>query len=370
MCRSRAGPGSRSTAARAAASAPCRSRSTESGVGHGCRLRRRRLGVLPHAHRRDRTDRPGHRPPGDRGEHPPHPGDLAGGAADAPGVRLRDPRLRLRARRRGHGRPDRLRGPRVARPVGAPGGGHRRPGGLLHGRPGGAAHRDRLPHPGDERSAEPGLPLLRDPLPRGDPRVPGHHRAGRCAVTLPAPNLDDRRFQDLVDDAKRYVQTHCPQWTDHNVSDPGVTLIETFAMVTDQLFYRLNRVPDRLYVRFLELLGLTFVRPAPATTEVTFWLSAPQQEVVRVPAGSEVATRRTSVDEAIHFETTEDLPIVPCAMAALAVRTEDAGGVADRTDDWRVGTAVPAFSAVPVADDALLVGLSDAVPRCAVTLRL
>jgi predicted phage baseplate assembly protein len=189
-------------------------------------------------------------------------------------------------------------------------------------------------------------------------------------VTLPAPNLDDRRFQDLVDDAKRYVQIHCPQWTDHNVSDPGVTLIETFAMVTDQLFYRLNRVPDRLYVRFLELLGLTFVRPTPARTEVTFWLSAPQEEVIRVPGGTEVATRRTSADEAIRFETAEALPIVPCALAAVAVNTEDAGGVADRTDDWRVGTAIPAFSAVPVPDDALLVGLSDAVPRCAVTLRL
>jgi hypothetical protein len=25
-------------------------------------------------------------------------------------------------------------------------------------------------------------------------------------MPLPAPNLDDRRFQDLVDDAKRFVQ--------------------------------------------------------------------------------------------------------------------------------------------------------------------
>ena len=189
-------------------------------------------------------------------------------------------------------------------------------------------------------------------------------------MTLPAPNLDDRRFQDLVDDAKRYVQTHCPQWSDHNVSDPGVTLVETFAMMTDQLFYRLNRVPDRLYLRFLELLGLRFVRPTAAATEVTFWLSAPQEETVLVPAGTEVATRRTAAEEAIRFETTEALDIVPCAMAALAVQTTDAGGVADRTDDWRVGTGVAAFSAVPVQEDALLVGLSDAVPRCAVTLRL
>src|SRR5204863_530627 len=43
-------------------------------------------------------------------------------------------------------------------------------------------------------------------------------------MALPVPNLDDRRFQDLVDDAKRLVQQRCPEWTDHNVSDPGVTL--------------------------------------------------------------------------------------------------------------------------------------------------
>ena len=54
-------------------------------------------------------------------------------------------------------------------------------------------------------------------------------------MALPVPNLDDRRFQDLVDDAKRLVQQRCPEWTDHNVSDPGVTLIELFAWMTDQL---------------------------------------------------------------------------------------------------------------------------------------
>jgi predicted phage baseplate assembly protein len=189
-------------------------------------------------------------------------------------------------------------------------------------------------------------------------------------MTLPAPNLDDRTFQDLVDDAKRYVQTRCPQWSDHNVSDPGVTLIETFAMVTDQLLYRLNQVPDRLYLRFLELLGLTFVRPTSATTEVTFWLSAPQPDVVPVPAGSEVSTRRTATDEAIRFETTEDLAIVPCSLVALQSQAADAREPEDHTGDWRSERAVRAFSASPVPGDAVLFGLSNAVPRCAVDLRM
>src|SRR5262245_6615581 len=110
---------------------------------------------------------------------------------------------------------------------------------------------------------------------------------------LPAPNLDDRRFQDLVDDAKRLVQQRCPEWTDHNVSDPGVTLIETFAYMVDQLLYRLNRVPDRNHIAFLELLDLRLHPPTAAKVPVTFWLSAPQDVPVTVPTGTEVATLRT-----------------------------------------------------------------------------
>ena len=133
-------------------------------------------------------------------------------------------------------------------------------------------------------------------------------------MALPVPNLDDRRFQDLVDDAKRLVAQKCPEWTDHNVSDPGVTLIELFAWMTDQLLYRLNRVPDRLYVKFLELIGVHLFPATAARGEVTFWLSAPQPDVVRIAAGTQVATIRTESDEAIVFTSLDDLPVVPCAI--------------------------------------------------------
>jgi predicted phage baseplate assembly protein len=114
---------------------------------------------------------------------------------------------------------------------------------------------------------------------------------------LPAPNLDDRTFQDLVDDAKRLVQQRCPEWTDHNVSDPGVTLIEAVAQMVDQLIYRLNRVPDLNYIRFLELIGVELRPPAAARGQATFWLSAPQPQTVRVRAESQVATPRTDISD-------------------------------------------------------------------------
>src|ERR1044072_5534852 len=116
-------------------------------------------------------------------------------------------------------------------------------------------------------------------------------------MVLPAPNLDDRRFQDLVDDAKRLVQQRCPTWTDHNVSDPGVTLIEAFAQMVDQLIFRLNRVPDLHYIKFLELIGVERRPPAAAQGSVTFWLSAPQPQSVTVRAESLAATPRTDVSD-------------------------------------------------------------------------
>ena len=138
---------------------------------------------------------------------------------------------------------------------------------------------------------------------------------------LPAPNLDDRTFQSLVDDARRLVHRRCPEWSDHNISDPGITLIETFAMMVDQLIYRLNRVPDRNYIKFLELLGLELRPTGAAQGEVTFWLSAPQPQTITVRAETEVSTDRTDVEDPIIFSTTEKLDIIPCSLESGRVAT-------------------------------------------------
>jgi predicted phage baseplate assembly protein len=186
---------------------------------------------------------------------------------------------------------------------------------------------------------------------------------------LTAPNLDDRRFQDLVDDAKRLVQQRCPEWTDHNVHDPGVTLIEAFAQMVDQLIYRLNRVPDRNYVKFLELIGVELRPPAAARSGVTFWLSAPQPQPVVVRAETEVATPRTDIHDPVVFMTTRELQIVPCSFSHSAMHAVGADPV-ETTGLLGGGPGFDGFASTPQPGDALLVGLSNAVPSCAVLLRL
>src|SRR5512134_1364148 len=126
-------------------------------------------------------------------------------------------------------------------------------------------------------------------------------------MPLPHPMLDDRRFQDLVDEAKRMIPRYCPEWTDHNVSDPGVTLIELFAWMTDLLLYRVNQVPEKVYLHFLEMIGVRLEQPRAARAPITFYLSAAQPVEVLIPRETEVATVRTETSPAIIFTTEQDL---------------------------------------------------------------
>jgi hypothetical protein len=73
-------------------------------------------------------------------------------------------------------------------------------------------------------------------------------------MPLPLPNLDDRTYNDLLEEARALIPSLYPAWTDHNPTDPGIILIELFAWLTEMIIYHLNRVPDASYIAFLRLL--------------------------------------------------------------------------------------------------------------------
>lgn len=136
-------------------------------------------------------------------------------------------------------------------------------------------------------------------------------------MALPEPVLDDLRFQVLVDEARRRIIRYCPEWTEYNLSDPGITLIELFAFMTEALGYRLNQVPDKNYLRFLDMLGMRLQPASSARVELTFRLSVPfpinpgDETIATVPQGIEVATRSAMEGEdEVIFTTDSRLDIV------------------------------------------------------------
>jgi predicted phage baseplate assembly protein len=126
---------------------------------------------------------------------------------------------------------------------------------------------------------------------------------------LPKPNLDDRTFKDLVDECILRIPRYCPEWTNFNPGDPGITMVELFAWLTDQMLVRFNQVPQRNYIVFLEMLGIRLQPPAPAQTELTFYLTSALSHSYEIPAGTEVATIRTETEEAVVFSTDATLTI-------------------------------------------------------------
>jgi predicted phage baseplate assembly protein len=189
-------------------------------------------------------------------------------------------------------------------------------------------------------------------------------------MALPAPNLDDRRFQDLVDDAKRFVQQRCPEWSDHNVSDPGVTLIELFAQMVDQVVYRLNRVPDRNYVHFLDLIGLRRHPPVAATVPVTFWLASIPNERKELPEGIVVSTRRTEVEDAVELTTAAPAVVYPVVLQSVRTGASDDDRTRSVDDELQREGGFPCFAAPPVPGNSLYIGLTDAAPANAVIITM
>jgi len=145
-------------------------------------------------------------------------------------------------------------------------------------------------------------------------------------MALPMRSLDDRSFQEIVDEAKKKIPLYCPEWTDHNVSDPGVTLIELFAWMIDVLLFRLNQIPHKHHVRLLELLGIDLEPPRAARAPLTFYLSAPQPHNVVVPRGMAVTTSRADGGEVIFFSTGKELTIRPATLNHVIVRRRMADG--------------------------------------------
>ena len=116
------------------------------------------------------------------------------------------------------------------------------------------------------------------------------------------PNLDDRTWADLVAEMRALIPHYAPAWTDQNPSDLGITLIELFAWLGESVIYRLNQVPEKNYLAFVNLLGITRAPATPARTHLTF-TSGPAAVVV--PAGTQAQTVPAEGEEPVVFETDE-----------------------------------------------------------------
>ena len=176
-------------------------------------------------------------------------------------------------------------------------------------------------------------------------------------MPLPLPNLDTRRWTDLVDEGRALIPRYAPGWTDHNIHDPGITLLELFAWLIEQEIYRVNRIPETHRRKFLELTGFRPKPPAPARAVLAF--SPTAGPPLELPAGLTLASGGAA-EESLPYRLTSPVTVTPAAIAS--VQSFDGVSFADRTRAWQEGVPIPAWGDDPVVEGApsFYVGLNAA----------
>ncbi len=124
-------------------------------------------------------------------------------------------------------------------------------------------------------------------------------------MPLKLPPLDDRKYQDLVDQALARIPVHTPEWTNFGKSDPGVTLIEVFAFLTESLLYRAKQIPERNRLKFLTLLGVPLQPATSAIGLVAFNNERGQPQTHYLAPGVELRAGQ------VPFRTDRGLDVVP-----------------------------------------------------------
>ena len=133
---------------------------------------------------------------------------------------------------------------------------------------------------------------------------------------LPIPNLDDKTFDEFVEETRSLIARFAPEWTDYNIHDPGITFIELFAWLAEMQIYRLNWVTDQNYAKFLKLVGVFPSDSQPARVQITFE-NVNGEERQTIEAGTQVITEVDT--KRIVFETEDDL--IPAPVAIKVIKT-------------------------------------------------
>ncbi len=160
-------------------------------------------------------------------------------------------------------------------------------------------------------------------------------------MPIQTPILDDRSYLQLRDELVGRIPVYNPEWTDHNESDPGITLLELFAFLGENLLFRFNQIPETTKLEYLRLLRIP-MRPAqPARGMVAFSTkelpAKPRENLLEL--ATEVRAGK------IPFETGSEVMVWPITVQAIAraespsPEDEEAIAYAIRAIDARGGLA-------------------------------
>ncbi|MBR0820223.1 putative baseplate assembly protein [Bradyrhizobium liaoningense] len=174
------------------------------------------------------------------------------------------------------------------------------------------------------------------------------------------PIIDDRRFDDIVEEVKtriaRYTPEWQPVWNDHNDSDPGITLAQLLAWLSEMLLYRMGKVPELNYLKFLEMVGIELQAAQPARVDVMFPVTdTTTMPFIDVPPRTQVSAPADDGGPPLIYETEKSARALTATLQS--VQSYDSGVHRDLTAANEALDPYLPFGELALTEAALVLGL-------------
>jgi hypothetical protein len=125
-------------------------------------------------------------------------------------------------------------------------------------------------------------------------------------MPLTPPTIQPQSYQQIISEALVRIPVYNPEYTNYqNNTDPGVTILQVFAFMVDNLSYLCNQIPKQNHLKFLNLLGIPLQAAQAATGMVTISNDRGPLQTVTLPPQLPVFAGSTG------FVTSDGLAILP-----------------------------------------------------------
>jgi Baseplate J-like protein len=138
-----------------------------------------------------------------------------------------------------------------------------------------------------------------------------------------APKIDERTAAKIAENVRTQLAIYLPQEFPESLPLKGfnLALVNIFARYCEIIIQRLNQVPQKNFLAFLDLLGAAPLPPQPSRVPLTFSLAAGSTVDAIVPAGTQVAAPPPPGEEdPVIFETERELVVTAVELAHIFVR--------------------------------------------------
>ena len=149
-----------------------------------------------------------------------------------------------------------------------------------------------------------------------------------------SPLMDDRRFDDILSELRSSAESHIPQWQSGDQSDPGIMLQHTFGRLMEIVIERINKVPEKQKLAFLDAMNISPLPPVPARAPVVFTLRKDAMPL-SIPHGAGISAKAAGGGPPVVFETTDELIVLPMSITcayALEPKRNRYGDYTERLD--------------------------------------